>query len=112
MNALLTEKTVRAASKKCELSEQTIYRYLLEDEFRQALQAEQVAIYTAATNRLTAGIDQALDVLEYLMKNAKSEAVRRAAADSWLDRTLKLKETIEYEKRISDLEAKQNAKSK
>lgn len=104
LSALLSEKTVRDAAKKCKLTEKTLYQYLRDEQFRQALQTEQAAIYTAATTRLTAGIDRALDELERLITDAKSEAVRRAAISEWLTQALRLKEQIELEARIQALE--------
>ena len=89
--ALLAEKSVRDAAKVCGLHERTLWRYLTENLFLQALRSEQSAIYTAATTRLTQGIAQALDELEALMTSAQSEAVRRQAVADWLGHALKLR---------------------
>lgn len=104
--ALLASKNVRAAAAACNLSERTLWRYLAEDAFLSALQAEQAALYSAAGVRLANGLQAALDGLESLMTSAQSEAVRRQAVTDWLDRALKLRELLELEARITALEEK------
>ena len=62
LTALLSEKTVRDAAKKCRLSEQTLYRYLSDALFREEIQKANAAIYTEASNRLTADVLSAFRV--------------------------------------------------
>ena len=102
--AILATNSVRAAAQSCGLAERTLWRYLSNGPFLQALRTEQAAIYTVATSRLTQGINQALDELEILITSAKSEAVRRAAVADWLGHALKLRELDDLEARISALE--------
>jgi len=104
--ALLAHKSVRAAAGACGLAERTLWRYLSEDAFLQALQDAQSAIYTAATTRLTNGLQVALDELERLMISAESEAVRRQAVSEWLTHALRLRELIDLEARLAALESR------
>jgi len=104
LQALLEEKTVRDAAKKCKLSERTVWRYLSEDPFLRALQAEQSAIYTAASLRLSEGMEKALEGLHALMTGAQSEAVKRQAISDWLNMGWKLHEQLDIETRLSELE--------
>lgn len=104
LSALLTSKSVRDAAKTCGLAERTVWRYLAEDLFLQALRSEQSAIYAAASVRLSEGTDKALEELESLMTGAKSEAVKRQAISDWLSYGFKLWELQELESRIAALE--------
>jgi len=104
--ALLTNKTVRAAAAACNLAERTLWRYLENTNFRQALRQAQEVLYKEIINRLTVGANQALDELETLITSAESEAVKRHAISDWMGYTLKLYELQELEARISALEEK------
>src|SRR3990172_2336104 len=101
---LLTEKTVRDAAKKCGLSEKTLYKYLAEDPFRQALQAANGAIYAEVSNRLTADILKALEKLWAIVDTATDQNIKRMAINDWLKHALKIREVDDLESRIQALE--------
>jgi uncharacterized membrane protein YheB (UPF0754 family) len=104
LTALLTEKTVRDAAQKTGLSEKTLYRYLAEDPFRQALQQATGAIYAEVSNRLTADIMTALKKLWEIVDTATDQNIKRMAINDWLKHALKIREVDDLEARITALE--------
>ena len=101
--SLLAEKSIRDAAASVGLSEKTLYRYLQDPGFLAALEHAQDDLTRDAVRRLTYGLSTALGVLEDLMESG-DETNRRLAAVAWLTQALKLREIIELERRISDLE--------
>lgn len=104
LSALLAEKSVRDAAAKCNLSEQTLYRYLSEDPFRQALQSAHAAIYAEVSNRLTADILTALEKLWAIVDSATDQNIKRMAINDWLKHALKIREVDDLEARVQRLE--------
>lgn len=101
---LLSEKTVRAAAGKAGLTEQTLYRYLSDDLFREEIQKANAAIYAEASNRLTADVLNALNKLWDIVEEATDQNVKRQAINDWLKHALKIREADELESRIAALE--------
>ncbi|MBN1451131.1 MAG: hypothetical protein JW963_08970 [Anaerolineales bacterium] len=106
--ALLTEKDVRSAAKKCGLAENTIYRYLKNGQFRQLLQEAHAAIYSEVSNRLTVDVLDALDKLWVIVDTATDPNVKRLAIGDWLKHALKIREVDDLEARIAALEERLN----
>jgi hypothetical protein len=102
--ALLSEKTVRDAAVKCGLSEKTMYKYLQDGQFRQALQEAQAAIYTEVSNRLTVNIMDALEKLWVIVDTATDPNIKRLAINDWLKHALKIREVDDLESRVAALE--------
>ena len=102
--ALLSEKTVRDAALKCSLSEKTVYKYLQDVQFRQALQEAHAAIYSEVSNKLTANIMDALTKLWTIVDTATDPNVKRLAINDWLKHALKIREVDDLEARIQALE--------
>lgn len=109
LSALLAEKTVRDAAAKIGLSEKTLYRYLADENFRQALQQANGAIYAEVSNRLTANILEALEKLWVIVDTATDPNVKRLAINDWLKHALKIREVDDLEARILALEDRVNA---
>lgn len=101
--ALVEHGAVARAADECKLSRQTLYRWLREPEFAQALRDESDSRVEQASRRLTYLVDEAITVLSELLKSG-SEHQRRLAADSVLSHALRLRELVELEQRISNLE--------
>lgn len=104
IEGLLSQPSVTAAAEAAGCARASIHRWLREDEtFKAALaQAEALAL-AAASRRLIAGQDKAMDTLEYLMDKAESESVRKAAASDWMGYSMKLREWA-IEERLNRLE--------
>jgi hypothetical protein len=101
--ALLTAKTITDAAAACGLTEKTLYRYMDRAEFRQALTQAERDLVDNATRRLMVGQNDALDVLQDVMKSLK-DTDKRQAAQAWLDYSLKYKNIMDYEARLCALE--------
>jgi len=103
--ALLSTQTIAQAAEQCKVSERTLYRWLAECAFQQALKAAHLAVLDNVVRRLLAGSAQALDTLFELLQ-AESESVRLRAAVALLEQLAKLKTLEELEQRVSALEQK------
>ncbi len=102
--ALLSAKDTKAAAILAGVAPRTLYRWFTEDTFRAALLSAEGAAIDAAARLLIANSDQAVGTLVGLCREARSEAVKRQAADSILAHLLKLRELRNVEERITRLE--------
>lgn len=103
--ALVERGSVSRAADECKLSRQTLYRWLREPEFSSALRDASGSQVEQASRRLTALMMRAVDELELLL-DSRSEHTRRLTADSILSHALRLRELVELESRVSELERK------
>lgn len=112
IEALLCQPNVSKAAEVAGCARSSIHRWLRDDEsFKIALaQAEGMAL-AAASRRLIAGQDKAMDTLEYLMEHAESESVRKGAASDWMGYSMKLRELRNVEQRLAALEEALHVKS-
>ena len=102
--ALLASKTIAEAAAACRLSEKTLYRYLENPDFRQALTQAETGLIDETGRRLLTGQDKALEALEGIIKSGK-DTDRRLAAVAWLDLLLKWRQAETLEARVAALEA-------
>jgi len=105
VRALLAEPTVAKAAVASGVGESTIYKWLGESAFRQALaQAEGEAVATVG-RRLATLAENALDELARAMSDPLTPApVRVRAAEVILSNLLKYREIVGFEQRLADLE--------
>ena len=103
--ALLEHGTITKAAEVANLSPKTLQRYLSDDVFRSELATREAAMLDESARLLIRGQLTALNVLNDLMKNSKSESVQRMAAATWLDVTGKYRD-MKNEARITALENK------
>jgi len=109
INAMLTERTTRAAAKKAGVNEKTLYDWLKNDAaFRGALRDAERGLLDNVTRRLSSGQTLALDVLEKLIQSARHESTRLRACVAWLDLSLKYRDILNIDERLTALENKQN----
>jgi hypothetical protein len=79
--ALLSEKTIAAAAKRCGVKERTLRRWMTDDEdFKRELATARRATFQAGMNRVQALTAQAVETLEALMRPKMPPAVRLGAA--------------------------------
>ena len=108
ISALLSTKSVIEAAAATGQGERTIYRWLSEPDFRQALSAAEGVLIDVATRRLLQLQGGALDTLEALLGGDAdiSAGVRLRAAQVVLDHLLKLREMRDIEQRLAALESR------
>ena len=95
--------TVEGAAKKAGISKNTIYTWLQQEEFSHAVSEARKKLFDKAMHKLMNVSMKAVITLEKLL-HAKSEAVRRAAANDVLGHILKYRELMEIEERLETVE--------
>jgi transposase-like protein len=79
--ALLSEKTIAAAAKRCGVNERTLRCWMTDDEdFKRELADARRAMFQAGMHRVQALTAQAVETLEALMRPKMPPAVRLGAA--------------------------------
>jgi hypothetical protein len=105
--ALLTCSTARATAKQADVCEKTVYRYLEDPAFKQALRARQDQVIAAAVAALSGLAGDAIDTLRGTLANKETTAgVRVRAALGILDHVQRLTTFADLEQRLAELEAK------
>ena len=106
--ALLETRTVADAAEKTGTPTRTIYRWLLQDDFKAALQTAESGMIDEAVRRLLSMQQQALTALQVVMMARDTPpSARVAAARTVLDAMLKLRELRTVEERLTALEQAQ-----
>jgi transposase len=95
--------TVEGAAKKAGISKNTIYTWMQQEEFCQAVSEARKKLFDRAMHKLMNVSMKAVITLEKLL-NAESESVRRAAANDVLGHILKYRELSEIEERLETVE--------
>lgn len=108
--ALLSTQTVERAAEQAKVGPRTLYRWMAEDApFRAALTVAEGDAIGAATRRLVALQDGAVTTIAMVMADRTiAPATRLRAATAVLDYLLKLRELVDFETRLSALEAAAN----
>ena len=103
--ALLTQPTVAAAAMSSGVGQSTLYKWLGEPPFRQALAQAEGEAGAAAGRRLAVLAETALDTVADVMADPTTPApVRVRAAEVILSNLLKYREIVGFEGRLTDLE--------
>jgi hypothetical protein len=103
MRGLAAGGSVGPAAAAAGVSERTAYRRLADPGFRQRLAALRDELISAALGELTNSASDAVATLRRLLQ-AGDERVRLAAARAILEQTLRLREAVSVEQRLSALE--------
>ncbi|MGA2095221.1 MAG: hypothetical protein ABSH39_02890 [Candidatus Acidiferrum sp.] len=110
IGALLSKPTIAAAAKECGLSVRTAQRRMREPEFEEKFRAARIQLVARTSTRLTANSGRAAAVLRKIFDDARATAgARVAAATNTIRVTMEAFEIEELEKRIRQLEEKQDA---
>jgi hypothetical protein len=104
--ALACGATVESAARQAGISESTVYRRLVDDEFKQRLLAMRAEMVQRTACTLTAAGTEAVKALLGLLQPATPHSTRLGAARAVLELGVKLREAAELEARIAALEAK------
>ncbi|OWK39409.1 hypothetical protein [Fimbriiglobus ruber] len=104
--ALACGATVEGAARQCGVHERTVYRRLEEPDFKRELQRVRADMLARAAGMLTAaGLESVRTLLE-LLKPTGPAAIRLGAARAILEIGLRVREVVDLETRIADLEQK------
>ncbi|MDB5309345.1 MAG: hypothetical protein JWO38_3547, partial [Gemmataceae bacterium] len=95
--------TIPDAARIAKVSERTVYRRLANPTFRNRLSATQAAALSPAYGMLTTGLTDACFKLNQLVRNPNPH-VGFKAAKAVVDLTLKMREQVEVEDRVTALE--------
>lgn len=109
--ALAAGDSIVDAAAKAGMGERTAYRRLADPAFQQRIQTLRGEMIGQALGRMAAGMTEAADVLRALLK-ADAETVRLGAARSLLDLGVKMREAVELESRLDELERSHAASTK
>ena len=102
--ALLSETTIAAAAEHARVNEATLYRWLKLPAFKAAYRAARRDVVEKATAQLQNASWAASGTLLRLL-NSSSDSVRLRAAMAILDQANKGVEMLDFEERLSALEA-------
>jgi len=101
--AIAEGDSVQDAAVKAGIGRTTAYRRLADPAFRQRIQSFRAEMTGQALGRMTAGMTDAADVLRALLK-ADAETIRLGAARSLLDLGIKLRDGVELQEKVNELE--------
>jgi len=102
--ALACGATVEAAARQCGLSERTVYNRLGDDEFKRRLERVRTDMVGRSAGMLTAAGGESVRTLLTLQKDS-TPAVRLGAARTILEMGLKIRQLVEVELRLDEVEA-------
>jgi hypothetical protein len=101
--ALACGATVEAAARQCGLSERTVYNRLGDDEFKKRLERVRADMVDRSAGMLTAAGGESVRTLMALQKDS-TPAVRLGAARTILEMGLKIRQLVDLEQRMAELE--------
>ena len=107
IQAMLSARDVRDASKLCGVSERTMFRYLADAKFQAALRQATSDALTQTVRRLSVLSTLAVGCLAKEMANARATpSVRIKAACAILSHTLPFTESVDLNERVAAIESK------
>ena len=105
VEALLTEPDVTQAAKAAGVSRNTLHRWMKEPDFMVAVANAEADALTGMSRALVKLGDQAVAVLRDAMNDPETPvSTRLRAADTVFSRLLQLRELVNVEKRVTELE--------
>lgn len=102
--ALACGATVEAAARQAGVTKRTVFRRLLEPEFKRRLQEFRTELVGRTANVLTAAATESVRTLLELQKSPTHHSTRLGAAKAILELGIRLRESAQFEGRISSLE--------
>ena len=102
--ALACGATAEAAARQCGLSERTVYCRLGDGEFKKRLESIRNDMIQRSSGMLTAAAGEAVRTLLALQKESIPHAVRLGAARAILEVGMKIRQVVELEQRMAELE--------
>lgn len=108
--ALASGSSVRQAATVAGVSERTAFRRLNDLSFRKRVDEIRRVALEEATSKLSAAGSKAVDAMLDLLTSEVPPSTRLAAARAVLEFGCRLRETNDFETRLSELESKHDAK--
>lgn len=106
IEALFTNTNRRVIAEKIGISSATLYRWLADPDVQAALAAAERAVLSESARRLLGLQSSSIDVLVELRNNGKpSDSVRLKAAVAILEIGREMRETLQLEQRLEELES-------
>jgi transposase len=102
--SLATGVSIKEAAAQADVGERTAFRRLNDPSFRQRLAETKGRMLEAASAKLASSAGAACEELDRLLKKAKSESVRLAAARVILEQVLRMRDLVEIDQRLTALE--------
>src|SRR5712691_3427053 len=102
--ALACGATVERAARQSGVSPRTVYRRLADPAFRKEVHDLRVEMLQRSAATLTAAASEAIKTLLTLQQPAEAGAVRLGAAKAILEIGMKLREMVDIEARLMELE--------
>lgn len=107
--ALACGATVEAAARQNGVAERSVYRRMQQPDFADRLRSLRSDMASRAAGALTAASTESVRTLLTLQKEPHPPAVRLGAARAVLEIGMKLREVVDLEKRLADLEQRLQA---
>lgn len=104
ISALLSNPTLEAAAAECGLSVRQLYERRQDPQFAGHLQEAQSAALAGTVCYLQRHTATAAQTLAELCQNAQQEQTRLQAARALLEQAARLTETVDFDRRLSELE--------
>ena len=105
VEALLTSGDITQAAQAAGVARDTLYRWMRQDDFRSALKtAEAASIENLARELVRLGEKAARTLDEAMTAEDATTSARVRAADIVISRLLQLREMVDLEKRVQELE--------
>jgi hypothetical protein len=105
--ALASGRSVRVAARSAGIGERTLHRWRTEPPFVERVRDLQAELLRRAVGRLSQAMPQAAAMLRKLLASG-NERVQLAAASKLLESGLKLREHLDLEERLCELERRLN----
>lgn len=107
--SLLECNSVAEAAKRTHISESRLWEWLKNESFQNVLSAEREVLFRESLEKIKSGTVRATDTLLSLL-DSEDERLKRNVANDILDKAFKFKEILEFDERLSRLEAIQEGK--
>lgn len=104
IEALLTGDTLGRAAEKAGVHRNTVTEWMREPEFIAELQAAESEALGALSRSLVSLAEKATRTLDEVLDGGETDGARLRAADIVLGRLLQVRELVDLEKRIDELE--------
>ena len=101
---LIASKTLKEGCKKARISRKTLYDWLKDPAFKEEFRSQRDVIIEEAIEDLKGNLTKATETLINLLKDTKSDSLKRYVAKDIIDYVIKSRELGEIEERLVKME--------